>query len=213
MNKWLGKVDIDDVHKFMIITSIIFLVSALFFPFVFVFIAQDILFHSRDYWYFGTPVSAYLLAGAGMLTFPAVAILYSLFRMIGSGIVQRSGVISLVLLIMISAGVPFYILGVNSYFIFDDQGVHKNEAISTQLTSFKWNEIQYFIPEISEESGTATYDSFHFVNQEDEIISIPYDPDFSHVRSMILSELDNQSGEALERMTANEWDKWKETRQ
>ncbi|AOM83001.1 hypothetical protein [Salisediminibacterium beveridgei] len=212
MNQWLGKVDIDDIHKFMIITSIIFLVSALFFPFVFIFIVQDILFHSRDHWYFGTPVTAYLLAGAGMLTFPAVAIIYSLFRMIRSRMVQKSGIISLVLLVMIGAGIPFYILGVNSYFIFDDQGVHKNEATTTQITSFKWEEVQYFIPEIDGEAGTASYAAFHFVNQEEKLISIPYSTDFSHLRSLIIEEIENYGGEVHERMTTEEWNNWKETR-
>lgn len=213
LSNWRGKVDIDDIHKFIIITSVIFLISALFIPFIFIFIAQDILFHSRDHWYFGTPVSAYLLTGVGMLTLPVIAIVYSLLRMVRFTTVQRSGFIGLVLFFMIASGIPFYVLGIHSYYYFDDEGVHKNEITTTELTSFEWEEIGYFIPEVSEESNISSYEAYHFIDQNEVLMTIPYKHEFSHLRRTIIQKVESNGGKALERKTSEEWNEWIETRQ
>lgn len=210
--KLFGKIDLDDIHKTLIVLSLVFGVSALFMPLVLVFIAQDMLFHSREHWYFGTPSEAYLIAGVGMLSVPAVTLLYFLLIKWKSAIVNSTWFISFVLLAVVMTGIPFYYHGIHTYFFFDDEGIHQNEAKDTSLYTLPWEEVAYFVPELRSDDGPGAYETYHFISHDQQIVSIPFNTDINQFRSRFISLIEEGDGEILQPMSPGEFEEWKKSR-
>lgn len=210
--KLFGKIDLDDIHKTLIVLSLVFGVSALFMPLVIIFIAQDLLFHSREHWYFGTPGEAYLIAGVGMLTVPAVTLLYFLLSKWKSAIVNSNWFISFVLLAVMITGIPFYHLGIHTYFFLDDDGVHQNELRDTSLYTLEWEDVAYFVPELRSDDGLGAYETYHFISRDQQIVSIPFNTDIIQLRSRFISLIEEGDGEILRPMSPEEFKEWKESR-
>jgi hypothetical protein len=128
------KIDSEKItYRLYGIIFILFL-SSLFMPFVFIFWLQDLLYHSKSHWVFIPPSTAYISFFIGMILIPTTLTIHLILK---SKLKQKwIGWMTGLLLI---CSIPFFALGVSTYYFLEDEGIHVNELMSLEETDYRWD--------------------------------------------------------------------------
>jgi hypothetical protein len=113
---------------------VIFFLSSLFMPFVFIFWLQDLLYHSKSHWVFIAPSTSYICFFIGMLLIPIALTIHLILKSKS----ERKWIGWMTGLLLVCS-IPFFALGVSTYYYLDDEGIHVNELMSLEETDYRWD--------------------------------------------------------------------------
>ncbi|WP_280770989.1 hypothetical protein [Salipaludibacillus daqingensis] len=192
--KW--KIDPDDIHKGLIVISIIFTLSAFFIPIIVIYIMQDVLYFSRDHWFLEAPISAYIIFIVGMLIVPIMSILY----FITSFILKKNHIsinVGWLFLIASLTFIPMSSLGVMNYYYLDEEGLHYNHLLATEETTYLWKDIAEIIPYVDEED--QYFSRLGIITEDGREVELSATFELLQYRSQVFQLVENHGGEITER--------------
>ena len=151
-------------------TGIILIVSSLFMPIVIIFLLHDMLYFDPSLWFFTTPPSGYVLFGAGVLWlgigFLVIAYLFSR---------AKKRILIPTAVVFVLGCIPFFILGTDTYYYADENGLSYNKPFTLNQTSeFEWTSLQK-VTEVYEKGSFEILSliEYRFMNEKNEGVILP----------------------------------------
>ncbi|MCD5325595.1 MULTISPECIES: hypothetical protein [Pontibacillus] len=167
---------------------VIFVIGSFFFPLFLVIFFQDIFFFSREHIYFQPLFAAYAFFFAGSMLMASTVVLDLLYnsKRENKNLKHRPW--------MFFIGIPVVILtcalGVNSYFYFDPEGLHFNEAFTLERHDMEWGDIEEVIKVTTRENNTITLKEHEFIGKDGTRFTVQNDRDFFDYRNKIYAYIE-----------------------
>ncbi|CRK82700.1 hypothetical protein BN000_02644 [Neobacillus massiliamazoniensis] len=167
------------------VSAIILFISSLFMPFVLVFLIQESVYHSKSYWFFETPTSAYITFMIGMVWIPIVLILHLIIQW-----KYELRLLKWITIFLICWSIPFFIYGISNYYYFDKKGLHYNHLESiNQITTYEWENFKEVKEIYSRNKGITYLTNYQFLTTDNKVITLPYDIKFKENQNRIIEKL------------------------
>lgn len=166
----------------LLVITIILAISTLFFPFLAIFIGQDILHFSNNRFLFQTPSAAYFIFAAGMLIIVAALVMHIIIR--GKKEWKWLPIITFLLCLF---SVPFFILGINSYIDINPEGIKVNgiaNGVSWKEHRFSWDDVSE-VHEVYIEDDVLKIEKRIFKFSDGTEIEVMNDADYNGNRTAI----------------------------
>ncbi|ALC90274.1 hypothetical protein AM500_11135 [Bacillus sp. FJAT-18017] len=154
----------EDKNVKMVAYTIILFISSLFAPFVIVASIQSMFFYEREYWFFETPASAYLIFMAGMFL---AAIVMSAYLILNWKWEHKR-------LPWILAGglvlcIPLLAAGIDHYYYANEKGVYLNEAAGVGTKEYEWTKFTAVKKVyVKSNQGQVSLDNYTFTTESGE---------------------------------------------
>jgi hypothetical protein len=148
------------------IIFILFL-SSLFMPFVFIFWLQDLLYHSKSHWVFIAPSIAYISFFIGMILIPTTLTIHLILQ---SKLKQKW--IGWVTGLLLICSIPFFALGVSTYYFLDDEGIHVNELMSLEETDYRWDTMKELKEVWVLDNGVSRLNEYIMITEDDTELDV-----------------------------------------
>jgi hypothetical protein len=129
-----------DLSKFLIILSLILILSCIFLPFVAIYTYQNIFISDGiEAWFFTTPnINYYFFAGA-LIWFSLVIWIFLFYR--NNRLLNDKKVSLSPFILLAFPGIFTILLSLNHYFYLNDDGIHVNQFWGVGVESYKWKEV------------------------------------------------------------------------
>lgn len=176
--------DEENQGKLLVAYTIILFISSLFVPFVVVATFQSMVYFSRSYWFFSTPLSAYMTFMCGMIYIALVLTFYLLVGQKWEG--KRAKGIMWILLVLC---IPFFILSLTNYYYLDDEGVHYNSLTSLKEKQYKWGEMAKVHIVYRNYQGSTGFYQYKFEMPDGSTITIPYNDKLSEHKYQVEAKI------------------------
>ncbi|MFG6113563.1 hypothetical protein ACGTN9_00130 [Halobacillus sp. MO56] len=145
-------------------------------------ILQDIFHFSRSHWIFMAPISAYIMLGASFVWIGLLLILFLILRS------KRKKPPVWVLAIGIPVAELFFVLSINNYYYFQDQGITYNPLFSISPQHYQWEDIERINQIYDKSEGTIFLKDMLFQLKNGKDITFNYRPEFWEHRDSILTK-------------------------
>lgn len=162
--------DSEKAHQYVFASAIILFISSLFMPLVFVFFIQETLYHSKSYWFYEAPTSAYVTFGIGMVWIAIVLFGYLFIKW-----KFEPRFLKTITMLLLCISIPFFMFGVANYYYVDDEGLHFNYLNTfNQVTTYEWKDLKE-VKEIYEKSssGTVYLKEYAFITKDNKVETLP----------------------------------------
>jgi hypothetical protein len=161
------KIDSEKItYRLYGIIFILFL-SSLFMPFVFIFWLQDLLYHSKSHWVFIAPSTAYISFFIGMILIPTTLTIHLILN---SKLKQKwIGWMTGLLLI---CSIPFFALGVSTYYFLEDEGIHVNELMSLEERDYRWDTMKELKEVWVLDNGVSRLNEYIMITEDDTELDV-----------------------------------------
>jgi hypothetical protein len=163
------KEDTDQSIAKVVAYTIILYISSLFVPFIVVSTYQSMVYFSRSYWFFSTPISAYITFMGAMLYIAVLITFYLIIRQRWKGRKVKWGIGILLL-----ASIPAFLLSLTNYYYLDDSGIHYNSLKGMKEKEYKWENIAKVHIVYRNHQGTTGFYQYKFEMNDGAIVTIPY---------------------------------------
>jgi hypothetical protein len=161
------KIDSEKItYRLYGIIFILFL-SSLFMPFVLIFWLQDLLYHSKSHWVFIAPSTAYISFFIGMILIPTTLTIHLILI---SKLKQKW--IGWVTGLLLVCSIPFFALGVSTYYFLDDEGIHVNELMSLEETDYRWDTMKELKEVWVLDNGVSRLNEYIMITEDDTLINL-----------------------------------------
>ncbi|WP_433750383.1 hypothetical protein [Falsibacillus pallidus] len=171
---------------FLFAWIVIMLISSLMLPIVLVYFIQDAIHFSKLHWLFKAPPSAYIAFMCGMLMITAGMIVYLIIK-----VKTDKKPVFLVSLIIILLSSPLFYTSLNTYYYFDQEGLHYRELWSLGQSNYKWKDFKQVHAVFDKKPNRgSTLKEYEFVISENKTIVIPVDTAFMENRQRINASLE-----------------------
>jgi hypothetical protein len=161
------KIDSEKVTYWLYGFIFILFLSSLFMPFLFIFWLQDLLYHSNSHWTFIAPSTAYISFFIGMLLIP-IALTFHLIIQSKSDKKWIGWLTGLLLI----CSIPFFTLGVSTYYYLDENGVHISKLMSLEETDYRWDTMKELKEVWVLDNGVSRLDEYIFITEDDLEINL-----------------------------------------
>jgi hypothetical protein len=177
----------------------ILFLSSLFMPFVFIFWLQDLLYHSNSHWTFIAPSSAYLSFFIGMLLIPIALTIHLIIR--SKTNIRWIGWITGLLFV---CSIPFFALGVSTYYYLDNDGIHMNELMSLEEIDYRWETMKELKEVWVLDNGVSRLDEYILITEDDSEVDLTASFKEHHVKMKTYQTLEEHGI----KITSNHQDLW-----
>jgi hypothetical protein len=129
-----------DLSKFLIMTSLILILSCIFLPFVAIYTYQNIFISDGiNAWFFTTPNKNYYFFAGALIWFSIVIMIFLFYR--NKMLLNDKKVRSSLFVLLALPGVISIFLSLNHYFYLNDEGIHVNQFWGTGVESYNWEDV------------------------------------------------------------------------
>ncbi|WP_246942011.1 hypothetical protein [Bacillus pinisoli] len=128
-----------DLSSFLIMTSIILVLSCLIVPFVAIYTYQDIFINNVPAWFFTTPKYNYFIFAGALTWFSILIILFVIYR--NHVMMSDKKLRILPFLLLAIPGCIVIVLSLNNYFYLNDEGIHTRSMADFSVKTYKWEDV------------------------------------------------------------------------
>jgi hypothetical protein len=136
-------------------------------PFVFIFWLQDILYHSKSHWVFIAPSTAYISFFIGMLLIPISLTIHLILKS-----KAEWKWIGWVTGLVLACSIPFFALGVSTYYYLDDEGIHVNELMSLEETDYRRDTMKELKEVWILDNGVSRLNEYFMITEDNTEINL-----------------------------------------